>query len=208
MLGDVLRSTYRADPTGGGSESGDLGSEPALHDLFGALGGCTFDGGLYRVHLPAVATRATELVEEAMPTMRGRVVCFGRDWLGRQFAIDRTRLDGGVPLVLMLEPGTGEALEIPVTVGAFHDEELVEFGEEALAVTFYRNWREATGDSEPLGANECVGYRLPLFTGGTDEVGNLERTDLEVYWHFCGQLHQRTRGLAQGTPIARIDDSR
>ena len=203
MLGEVLRRTYEVESSSAGDQLVD--GEPALREVFASLGGCTFDGGLYRVHLPAAAAAITKLVEEAMPSLRGRIACFGGDWLGRQFALDRMRVEDGAPMVLMLEPGTGEALEIPVPIDAFHDEELVDFGEAALALSYYRAWRASTGDGAPLAASECVGYRLPLFLGGKDDVSNLERTDLDVYWHFCGQLHQGTRGVRPGTPISGLD---
>ncbi len=38
-------------------------------------------------------------------------------------------------MVLMLEPGTGEALEIPCTIKSFHDRELIENRDAALAAT-------------------------------------------------------------------------
>lgn len=38
---------------------------------------------------------------------------------------------------MMLEPGTGEALVVPVPFSAFHDEELVDYTEEALAKSGY-----------------------------------------------------------------------
>jgi hypothetical protein len=42
----------------------------------------------------------------------------------------------------MLEPGTGEVLEIPTTFMAFHEEELVDYQDAALAVEFFNQWRE------------------------------------------------------------------
>jgi hypothetical protein len=38
---------------------------------------------------------------------------------------------------------------------------------------------------------ECIGYRVPLFLGGSDTVENLEKVDLDVYWHLHGQLIQK-----------------
>ncbi len=50
------------------------------------------------------------------------------DRLGRQFAADSSRGFGTDPELLLLEqPGTGEALEIPVTLSKFHDEELADY---------------------------------------------------------------------------------
>lgn len=167
--------------------------DPRLVDLIAMLGGCVAHGGLYRVHKAGSIVARTKMVEEAMPSMRGRVLCFGGDWLGRQFALDNLRSDAGENLVIMLEPGTGEALEIPVTVGRFHDSELVDYADAALATQFYEQWRAASGDDAPIDDRTCVGYRVPLFLGGADTVDNLERSDIEVYWHLMGELREATR---------------
>ena len=95
--------------------SGPGDSVPALLAQFG---GCTF-------------------VSDAFPGLRTRVSCFAFDWLGRQFATDS---EGGAwsdHEVVMLEPGTGQALEIPVPFSRFHDEERVDYTEAALALSFF-----------------------------------------------------------------------
>ncbi|RZU15896.1 hypothetical protein EV645_3436 [Kribbella rubisoli] len=79
----------------------------------------------------------------------------------------------------MLEPGTGEALEIPVPVSAFHDDEVVEYSDEALASNFYAEWMAV--HESALRLDQCAGYRVPLFLGGDDLVANLELSDLSVY---------------------------
>jgi len=80
----------------------------------------------------------------------------------------------------MFEPGTGEALEIPVPFSRFHDEELVDYTEEALARSFFYQWQRSGGPAPTV--SECVGYQRPLFLGGKDTVANLEISDLDVYW--------------------------
>jgi len=147
MIGDVFRARFvfsRSEPAAPDvSPSADL----QLVDVFDALGGVTVEGGLYRVYSPQRALAATAMVEDAMPELRGRIDCFAADWLGCHFALDKARVDGGENLVLILEPGTGEVLEVPVSVRSFHDSELVEFAEAALAVSFYGRGgrRAATG---------------------------------------------------------------
>jgi len=78
-----------------------------------------------------------------------------------------------------------------VNLTEFHEDELVQEAHAALAEPFYREWRAESGDDVPLGPGECVGYRVPLFLGGKDEVDNLERTDAEVYWSLTGQMRQQ-----------------
>ena len=106
------------------------------------------------------------------------------------------------PEVLLLEIGTGQLLQVPVPFSRFHDEELVEQTEAALAKSFYERWR-ASGGAAP-GLTRCVGYRVPLFLGGADEVTNLELSDLDVYWSLTGQLRPQAQGLQPGTTITGV----
>jgi Domain of unknown function (DUF1851) len=165
-------------------------------------GGRTYENGLYRVHTKESARAADALARAAFPEFAGRLACFGYDWLGRQFATDMARGSGGDPEVLMFEPGTGEVLEIPVPFSAFHDGELVDYGEEALARGFFVQWLQTGGPSPKL--NECIGYRKPLFLGGQDVVANLELSDLDVYWTIMGQLRRRAMRLPEGTPVSHV----
>jgi len=158
--------------------------------------------GAYRQHRPEDADRFTELAIRAFPDFAERIECFGTDWLGRQFATDRGRLVDGEPQVLMLEPGTGEALEIPVGICAFHQEELVHEADAAVAYSFFNQWLE-TGGRVPE-YDQCVGYKKPLYIGGVDDLSNLEMVDFDVYWTVSAQLLAKVRGLPVGTQIGDI----
>jgi hypothetical protein len=158
--------------------------------------------GAYRVHRSDDAARFTKLAAEAFPEFSGRITCFGADWLGRQFANDRGRLIGGAPQVLMLEPGTGQALEIPVDQAAFHEVELVQEPEAAVAYSFFHDWKASGGVTPSY--EECVGYQRPLYLGGTDDLRNLQLTGLDVYWTLSAQMLARIRGLPVGTRIADV----
>jgi hypothetical protein len=162
-------------------------------EFMAEFGGATFCGGLYRVHDAASADVATRLVRDAFPEHADHVRAFGYDWLGRQFALHPRRRQDGQPLVLMLEPGTGDALEVPATFVAFHDEEMVEYADAVLAIHFFDEWRAANPAAVPLARDACAGYRVPLFLGGADTVDNLEVSDVDVYWTVVGQLRQQVR---------------
>ncbi|MBO6512132.1 MAG: DUF1851 domain-containing protein [Roseibium sp.] len=166
------------------------------------IAGKSFNNGLYRTHTRRDAKRWSRLTTEAYPEYAGRVHCFAYDWLGRQFCLDFDRVEAGEPLILMLEPGTGEALEIPCNFLQFHNDELVNEADAALAAGFYDAWL-AQGYQAPKSC-QCVGYKHPLFLGGNDELPNLELTDLEVYWEIMSQLLCKIRGMAPGTPIGKI----
>lgn len=170
--------------------------------------GASFGGGLYRVHDDLSGPRGLSLIAEAFPEFAERVSPFGFDWLGRQFAVDAGRIEAGQPQVLLLEPGTGEALEIPLRFSAFHDEELIDYADAALASDFFDQWSAVNGQSLPLRRDQCVGYRVPLFLGGQDVVGNLELSDLDVYWSLCGQLRRGAVHLPLGTPVNQVVDGR
>jgi hypothetical protein len=166
--------------------------------------GCSFENGLYRLHSASTGSVGQQNADAAFPDHAGRIAVFGFEWLGRQFALDFDRLENGEPLVVMLEPGTGEALQIPVNFVRFHDEELVDFRNEALASEFFDNWAAINPDAIPLGLSECVGYRVPLLLGGRDDVANLEVIDFDLYWSIVGQLRIQTANDLPGTSIRHV----
>src|SRR5204863_782100 len=121
---------------------------PGFAELMSAHGGATFDDGLYRLHTPDSQIAANEWVAEGFPAIAGHVACFGYDWLGRQFALDLR--DSARTAILLIEPGTGEVLEIPSTFIDFHNDELVEQQEAALARSFFDSWSRANADLLPM----------------------------------------------------------
>lgn len=174
------------------------GLPPDVAELFERFGGCTFDDGLYRVHTAASSRMFTDLARQMFPEIAGDIGdCFGFDWLGRQFALR----PGGAWL---LEPGAGDARGIPdVGVAEFHNVVLVDQSDAALAVNFFEEW-SAKGGPLPITFSACVGYRIPLFLSGQDEVANLELTDMEVYWTLHGQLRQQIMNKPVGTKVRRF----
>lgn len=195
-----FQAQYSLDPLRADDESTvpvpDLDMLPAFFKQFG---GTSYSGGLYRIIAPSSIAVWAERIEVAFPVYRDRAICFAYDWLGRVFALDRERLEDGRPGVVLLEPGTGQALEIPSNLETFHTDELLEYGEAALAISFHEAWLAAGGSAPRL--DQCVGYRKPLFLGGADDFDNLELSDLDVYWHLFGQIIQQTRRLPTGTAV-------
>lgn len=177
---------------------------PGFAELSRKFAGRTFENGLYRVHDSRSGPEAVSLIAQAFPDFTSRAVPFGFDWLGRQFALDRDRLVAGQPQVLMLEVGSGEALEIPQTLIGFHDEDLVEYRDAALAERLFAEWCAANSGNATVPFAACVGYRIHLCLGGSDAVANLELIDLDVYWSICAQLRQGTIALPPDTSIAEI----
>jgi hypothetical protein len=82
-------------------------------EVVGRFGGASFGRGLYRVIRAGDVDKWNARVSLGFPEFAGRITCFGYDWLGRAFAVDTQRLEGGQPGVVMFEPGTGDAFDIP-----------------------------------------------------------------------------------------------
>jgi hypothetical protein len=201
MMFEVFQSNFARDSWTREGEDRPYAapSLPGLVQLFDQFGGASFRGGLYRIIHPADVSDWQDRIHLAFPEFEGRIFCFGFDWLGRVFALDIKRTEDGQAGVVMFEPGTGEALEIPSNLQTFHEAELIEFGEAALAISFHEKWL-AAGGVEPR-FDQCIGYRRPVFLSGADEVENLEVSDIDVYWHLMGQLILKTKGLPQGTVV-------
>jgi hypothetical protein len=166
--------------------------------------GASFVGGLYRVHDDQTGQLGLTLIAEAFPEFATRVCPFGYDWLGRQFAVDSGRISSGQPQVLLLEPGTGEALEIPLPFSIFHDEELVNHTNASLAAEFFQTWSASDNQPLPLRRDQCVGYKIPLFLGGQDVIENLELSDIDVYWSICGQLRRSVINLPPDSSVNQV----
>lgn len=175
--------------------SNSIGSLEFLQDYSGA----TFNDGLYRIHKAEEIDKWNAIIGEVFPELSKLIVCFGYDWLGRHFALDLRRNENGEPLIIMLDPGSGDALEIPTTFSMFHEEELIVYQDAALAVDFFNKWKKV--NKADLTHSQCVGYKVPLFLGGTDSLENLEVSDMEVYWVIFWQLLNKVRHLPLGAPV-------
>lgn len=202
---DAFKAAFRPDAVVVETETVPptlLLADSYLGELFDQLGGRSFNHGIYRIIAPGTVVHWNDLVMGAFPSFSNRITCFAMDWLGRAFALDSARLEDGRPSVVMFEPGTAEALEIPCNIETFHESELIQYREEALAESFYRQWLGCGGI--PPTMTQCIGYRKPLFLGGKDTVDNLEASDLDVYWTISAQLIQKTRGLPPGASIGKV----
>lgn len=184
--------------------------DPALdgvrgyRELMERFAGVRFEDGLYRIFDAGTGARALELVREVFPEFGDDLSPFGMDWQGRMLALDRGRVVDGEPQVMLLEPGTGQALEVPFGLETFHEQELVENPEPALLPSVFEEFSRRQPDRVPLGPGQVVGYSVPLFLGGRDDYDNYEVSDWDVYWTLLGQLKARTAGLPEGSPVRRV----
>jgi len=164
-----------------------------------------FDGGIYYLYGGTAINAWTELIGRAFPTFRGRVLCFGRDWMGNHFCLDKQRSESGEPLVLLFEVGTGKVLELPATYESFHSSLSIQHADAVFAESLYRRWKAL--HPEPIRIEECVGYVVPLFLGGKDDVENLEKSNLSVYWHLMTELLAKTNDLPRGAKISSVSSA-
>lgn len=157
-------------------------------DVYGTflseLGGTLFGDGLFHAFPSADVSKWVSIAEEAFPELKGRIAPFGHDWLGRIFAVDQHESRKG--MILMLEIGTGQVLEIPCNLEDFLNEEIILATDACLAKSFFEEW--CSHSNVVPGPNQCIGYRIPLFLGGADDIANLELSDMEVYWGIMSQI--------------------
>lgn len=153
-----------------------------VEEFFAELNGKTFLKGMYRLFRKDQIGKWTAIVEEAFPNYKGTIEVFGFDWMGQIFA---TRKDTNT--VLWFQPGTGEVLDIPSDFVIFHDTEIVEYPEDALVSKYFDYWFE-NNEHYTLKHSECVGYKVPLYLNGEDDLNNLEVSDMEVYWGVMSPL--------------------
>jgi hypothetical protein len=181
------------------SGSDDL-PEP-LQSLLGQVGGSTLTDGFYRFHTTESVKAGNVACAQLINGFQGRFHVFAFDWLGRHLAFD-TRpgtIDGKV---IAVDPGGGEYLTTDCPLSEWHD--AVAGPEDPLAYPFYLEWREANPSAGPLRFDQVIGYKVPLFLGGADEVSNLEIIDFAVYFELCTQLAHGVTTMPPGTTIHQI----
>lgn len=175
------------------------GYQEFAHEFAGA----TFNSGLYRFYDETTAPSLYRDFVLAFPDVHRRMAPFAYDWMGNQFALDFGRRQGDEPSVVLLDFGLGTMLEIPGTFKSFHEERLVENAAAVLVAELFDEWMRTRG-SGPIARDECVGYSVPMFLGGSEDLDNCDLISLEVHLNLSAQLIDKTRDLPPGTPISSV----
>ena len=211
---DSFRRAYTPDAQSAGATrwtSNDtkalLGSEPKdFTDFVARVARDSFDNGLFRCLLP---DGRPSLVDWNRPdgwradwADLPRMVVWATDWMGRLWCFDLDRKVKGEPAISRVEPGMANTSEMDMKFGDFIDRELAKYRDDLLSEEYYRDWL-ASGGAVPR-PDQCVGYRVPPFLGGEDDVPNLEISDLMVYVSLNGQLGAQTADLEPGTRIDSV----
>ncbi|MCL2164462.1 MAG: DUF1851 domain-containing protein [Oscillospiraceae bacterium] len=156
----------------------------ALIEFRNEFQGMEFGEGIYRVFRTEDVSKWKELIASGYRELKGCFEPFGFDWLGRCFSIDLRSTRKGQ--ILMFEIGTAEVLQIPCNFLAFHNKEIPTNAEACLSESFFHQWRKVS--RQKIRYTDCIGYIVPLFLNGKDDVENLELSDMEVYWSLVAQI--------------------
>lgn len=174
----------------------DVPSE--LFTLLNVYGGSSFNNGLYRLHTFKSSLRWVINITEHFKKYSNNIYPFGYDWMGRQFCLGKSN-----NIIYMFDPATGEDLEFQQNILLLHENDFVEDTDDMLSVNLFNKLLKLHNISQ-LSYNECFGYKVPLFLGGSDSIENYQKQDLEVYWHFEMQLYMQVKDLPPGTKIKDI----
>lgn len=170
--------------------------------ILDTLGGKTFNDGVFRVYRGDQVAGFTTTIASMFAAVKTTAIAFGYDWMGRQFVVDYSEMVDDKPTVVCLEPGVPDSFCTAEPILPFFNKALVTSADAALAEPLFRRWRKKR--KRPIAPHECVGYKMPLFLAGEDELDNMELTDLDVYLTLCAQLWNKVKDLPDGTPIGEI----
>ncbi len=174
----------------------DLPTE--LFKLIDQCGGVTFNQGLYRIHSFESSIKWALTIADYFNQYQHKIYPFGFDWMGRQFCLGTSG-----DILYMFDPATGQNFELRQTLTLLHNEDFVNDTDDMLSVNLFKRVL-AFYKINSIDYDECLGYKIPLFLGGKDEIENYELQNMEVYWHIENQLYKKTKDLPEGTKIGNI----
>lgn len=125
-----------------------------------------------------------------------RGAAFASDWRGNLFVFDPDRFEGSVATLTI---GTGEHKNLKISFGEFIGTLMPKMWRDYLGKAMFASWIESGGVAPT--AEQCVGHKVPLILGGSDDVSNLELLSLRVWVSFAGQIYEQAKDLPPGTKI-------
>lgn len=155
-----------------------------LELLFSSFAGATFDNGLYRIHCQSSSRVWNNLILESFPKLEEQFDCFGYDWCGRQYAVNKSN-----DKLYMFDCAAFEYMVLDSDLIKFHNIILTENKFDTLLEDEFEEWLNV--NSKPLNFTECVGFKIPLFLGGNEDISNLELCDMKFYWELTTQLYNK-----------------
>ena len=93
-----------------------------LNQLFSEFGGFSFEKGIIRIHNFETSIKWTEIVCETFPKYSDRIIVFGFDWVGRQYAKDLNQ-----NFTYLFDIATGEDFMLDQPLSEFFNVDLIEY---------------------------------------------------------------------------------
>lgn len=172
-----------------------------LLNYFKEVGWYSFNEGLYRIHTSQTSILWKGIIEEVFPEYKNIIEPIWFDWLGRQYTLDKRRLDNEWnQMILLFQIYTWDVFEVPYSVNNFYNIELIEHWNILLEPNILKKslW------NKKLKFTECVWYKKPLFLWGKHEFWNMEIIDMKFYWEFTWELWNMVKDLPDWTEIGNI----
>ena len=148
--------------------------------------GKSFFNGLYSIFKREDIEKWNNIVGEYFPNYKGSFSVFAYDWIGKIYAIDNDS-----KMIKMFDPEEHECYVTDMDIVQFH-EEIVDDTDGMLASNYFNKWFEIN-NHELIKYGECVGFKVHLSLGGKDEIDNLEKIDMEVYWTITLDINSEVR---------------
>lgn len=147
--------------------------------------GASFGGGLIRFHDNASGPVAAANIESAFGLSTDRVGWVAFDWLGRQFGFMAPDASDA-RAVVVADVGMGQVVGMGTAVEFLDGVASGAIGDNLNHESFeaFRQFAKVP----PLTFDQCVGFKVPPFLGGSTAQSNLEVSDVDVYWTLIGQI--------------------
>jgi hypothetical protein len=160
----------------------------------------SWNGGLYRTLEISQQSEWKKIIGDLFDGYEKRVVPFGYDWLGRMYCLDASRVQGGQPFVLLIDPSPVKVYEIPANITGFYNDVLVDNYDQVLEPELF----DTLICKNSLIKNYCFGLNVPEFLGGEFTAKNLDLIDLRLYWQLITQIWKGSANYPNGTSIKSV----
>lgn len=158
----------------------------SIIDLQARFGGMLILDGLYNIYDTDTCLKMTRLCLEFFGEFQGYILAIGQDWLGYLYCADFSRLIDGKPKIIVFDINTRDIMDTANSIEKFHTVLAIDEVESSFNLELYNQWKEHHKPIQKPG--RCVGYRIPLALGGSDDIENMEEADTEVYWSITGHI--------------------
>jgi hypothetical protein len=159
-------------------------------------GGMSFDNGLYTIHTFEDSIKWTNLLSKYFAKSQDSFLSFGHDWMGIQYCVSRNTNE----CIYIYDPATHEEFLVDENLLDFHNTVLPNSKEDNLASDLFSEALKYL-KIERIDYKDCLGFKVPLFLNGKEEVSNYEICDIEFYWDNQFQIYNQIKDFPDGTHI-------